>query len=82
MIFSRRCPRAMEPAACRPDPSGPRGAIAAVMRATASTSGPPAPWSANRISPAMPHMGVLRSSFPRVDKAAAGHRNPLRVSNM
>jgi hypothetical protein len=64
MIFRRRCPSAIDPAACRPEPSGPRGAIAAVIRATASTSGPSDPWPVNRISPAMPHMRVLPIVVP------------------
>ncbi len=79
MIFRRRCPSAIDPAACRPAPSGPRRAMALVIRATASTSGP---LPVNRISPAMPHMGVLSIVVLRVDKAMAHRRNPLHVSSV
>ena len=69
MIFRRRWPSAIGPAACTPVPSGPRRCIASVMRATAATSGIP---PSSRISPAIPHIGAshgLRSSQWTGDRA-------------
>src|SRR6478609_2347124 len=52
MIDSRRCPNAMGPWATTPSESGPRDAMASVIRATAATS---ADRPSKRISPQIPH---------------------------
>src|SRR6478736_2283352 len=52
MIFRRRWPSATRPCDHTPAPSGPLGAIASAMAATAVTSGF---WPSRRTSPVAPH---------------------------
>src|SRR5690349_14889620 len=78
MILRRRWPSAIRPAACTPEPSGPRRCMASVMRATAATSGSP---PSSRISPAIPHIGAsLDLRYLAVDRAAAHPRKPRGVT--